>query len=330
MKKFIVASLAATGVATQPIVTCMEQHCMSEGIACLNDAGCKQAIQCAEKCPTSGPDEKSCVMKCYGSSPDKAETDLLKCAEQSKCIPSLHDPVRVSMYKTTVVTFDASSHYEDPKNGCQNGEVDIQIQGVAGKMCAPSCGLFRKCPTDVPTGVTAKPQCALQASTESLEEVMGCEFIGDSDDFVDADDFDEDEGKVEDAKDIATEEPAPDHFSKVNVHLKSAKLKKQFPKFYKAQSERETFVTLHENEMLFLPAGWFHEVSSLSRSDEKCRDDFSCEAEDSVTGVANVGKCGHFAMNFWFHPPTETNFDTPYGEDSFWHRDWEHRIHVPK
>ena len=59
----------------------------------------------------------------------------------------------------------SGSHYEDPKpNGCLADELDIQIQGLAGDFCTPKCtGVFKtKCPTDVPAGITAKPQCALQ------------------------------------------------------------------------------------------------------------------------------------------------------------------------
>jgi len=56
----------------------------------------------------------------------------------------------------------SSSHYEDPKGGCQSDEIDITIQGVQGAVCSPSCSLFHQCPTDLPSGVTAKPQCALQ------------------------------------------------------------------------------------------------------------------------------------------------------------------------
>jgi hypothetical protein len=59
----------------------------------------------------------------------------------------------------------SSTHYEDPKDGCQSDEVDIQIQGVTGSVCAPSCSLFKPCPTDVPAGVTVSPQCALQDSS---------------------------------------------------------------------------------------------------------------------------------------------------------------------
>merc|ERR1712048_1239884 len=45
--------------------------------------------------------------------------------------------------------------------------VDIQIQGVQGAICVPACtGILKNtCPHDVPTGVTAKPTCALQDSS---------------------------------------------------------------------------------------------------------------------------------------------------------------------
>jgi hypothetical protein len=70
----------------------------------------------------------------------------------------------------------ASSHYEDPSSGgCQSDEISIQIQGVSGDVCAPSCGLFTPCPTDVPTGVVAEPQCALQdASTNKKYCALIC------------------------------------------------------------------------------------------------------------------------------------------------------------
>merc|ERR1719191_1608193 len=73
----------------------------------------------------------------------------------------------------------STSHYEDPKDGCQSDEVDISIQGVDGKVCAPSCGLFKPCPSDLPTGVTAKPQCALQdASTHKKYCALICSPSG--------------------------------------------------------------------------------------------------------------------------------------------------------
>merc|ERR1712139_163018 len=64
---------------------------------------------------------------------------------------------------------------EDPKGGCRSDEVDIQIQGVQGAVCSPKCTLGIFCPSDVPTGVTAKPTCALQdASTKSKYCALIC------------------------------------------------------------------------------------------------------------------------------------------------------------
>jgi len=61
----------------------------------------------------------------------------------------------------------STTHYEDPKGGCMSDEIEITIQGVTGDFCTPKCGLFKPCPTDVPAGVTAQPQCALQDSASN-------------------------------------------------------------------------------------------------------------------------------------------------------------------
>jgi len=53
------------------------------------------------------------------------------------------------------------THYENPKGGCQPGELALTIAGVKGSICAPHCSMFQKCPTDMPAGATAHPQCAL-------------------------------------------------------------------------------------------------------------------------------------------------------------------------
>lgn len=66
-------------------------------------------------------------------------------------------------------------HYGDPKTGCMADEQSVSIQGVKGDVCTPSCGLLHKCPTDVPSGVTVKPQCALQdASTKKKYCALIC------------------------------------------------------------------------------------------------------------------------------------------------------------
>jgi hypothetical protein len=78
-------------------------------------------------------------------------------------------------------------------------------------------------------------------------------------------------------------------------------------------------VTLNPGEILFLPAGWFHEVTSLSA------DAPGGGKEESVTGQDGKGMCGHMAFNFWFHPPSAESFDKPY-ESDFWVRDWAGRF----
>mmetsp|Transcript_2336 Transcript_2336/g.4840 ORF Transcript_2336/g.4840 Transcript_2336/m.4840 type:complete len:447 (+) Transcript_2336:64-1404(+) len=55
-----------------------------------------------------------------------------------------------------------STHYADPKAGCLADEAEVSIQGVSGDFCSPKCTLFKPCPVDVPDGVAAEPQCALQ------------------------------------------------------------------------------------------------------------------------------------------------------------------------
>ena len=60
-----------------------------------------------------------------------------------------------------------AEHYGDPNvaPGCARDEVKIQIQGISGNFCSPQCNSSGSCPTDVPSGVTASPACALSSST---------------------------------------------------------------------------------------------------------------------------------------------------------------------
>jgi len=69
----------------------------------------------------------------------------------------------------------SATHYEDPKGGCRSDEVDITIQGVQGAVCSPACTMGIFCPSDVPAGATAAPQCALQdSSTQKKYCVLIC------------------------------------------------------------------------------------------------------------------------------------------------------------
>ncbi|EGW31965.1 uncharacterized protein SPAPADRAFT_139719 [Spathaspora passalidarum NRRL Y-27907] len=69
-----------------------------------------------------------------------------------------------------------------------------------------------------------------------------------------------------------------------------------FPGFLELNSFK---VWLEPGDMLYLPAGWFHEVSSFGDDDNH----------------------GHIALNYWFIPPNTDNVETCYS-DMYWHEDW--------
>merc|ERR1740121_601754 len=60
---------------------------------------------------------------------------------------------------------DHHPHYEDPKGGCRKDEEAVRIRGAEGVLCSPSCST-KACPTNLPEGVTAQPQCCLWVGYE--------------------------------------------------------------------------------------------------------------------------------------------------------------------
>lgn len=70
------------------------------------------------------------------------------------------------------------SHYGPPPNGCEKDEKAFQIQGIPGGICAAKCTDFLPCPKDLPDGVTAAPQCALQDQSGLHYCVLVCQSGG--------------------------------------------------------------------------------------------------------------------------------------------------------
>jgi hypothetical protein len=73
---------------------------------------------------------------------------------------------------------------------------------------------------------------------------------------------------------------------------------------------KRTIVELNAGDALYLPAGWFHEVESISM--EKA----------SVSERDEENENGHLAVNFWFHPPDNLvakEFKNPY-KSGYWRR----------
>lgn len=71
-----------------------------------------------------------------------------------------------------------------------------------------------------------------------------------------------------------------------------------FPKL--ANTPQPYILTLSAGEMLYLPASWWHEVTSSSPS--------SANGENEV----------HMAFNYWFYPPTSAAFGAPYKDELVW------------
>ena len=128
----------------------------------------------------------------------------------------------------------------------------------------------------------------------------------------------------------STSSAQPPNFSKVDTTLPDSELKERFPLYYElitrpngdssgggssssggskgrgkrgleGSSPHHYHVTVSAGEMLYIPAGWFHEVRSVGG-----------------------GADGHLAFNYWFHPPDGDSFERPYSTD-FWQKDWEAR-----
>lgn len=91
----------------------------------------------------------------------------------------------------------------------------------------------------------------------------------------------------------------------MDMALPEEALRRRFPLFPGAAAAEE--VVLRAGEMLYLPASWFHEVTSSS----------------------GAAAAPHAAVNYWFHPPDALVATTagrfPYTSD-FWPDMWNARV----
>ena len=86
----------------------------------------------------------------------------------------------------------------------------------------------------------------------------------------------------------------PPNFSNVDENnMAWTDIESQYPLYASARS-RALEIEINAGEMLYLPAGWWHDV-------------YSFDGEDS----------GHMAFNYWFHPPDQDDQEHPYQSD-FW------------
>ena len=104
----------------------------------------------------------------------------------------------------------------------------------------------------------------------------------------------------------------PVNFSQVKLGASREEIAKKFPAF---SSAAELVVDMAAGECLFLPAGWYHNVTSFGPS----------EYDPAVAATCPWAyEGGHMAFNYWYHPPGTRDFDRPYSS-GFWEADWAAR-----
>lgn len=148
----------------------------------------------------------------------------------------------------------------------------------------------------------------LSRAEKAFNAVMDAALTDDIDSFHD--DFDSMEAAAQSrhrAAPPAAPATQPPSFSRIDVSLPPRQLRSRFPLFPGIGSCLECEV--RAGQALYLPAGWFHEVTSFSG--------------DGAAGPT------HLALNYWFHPPD--NLDpspagcaAPY-TSQFWPQMWVKR-----
>ena len=144
-----------------------------------------------------------------------------------------------------------------------------------------------------PTRADGVPLAALEeedgdaSDDDSDEEEI---VIGKGFDYESEEEFDAERQDDYDA--LVNDEPVerPNNFSRIDPTRPRDELRKEYPDFWALD---ELQVTIQAGECLYLPASWFHCVTSKGR---------------------------HTAVNYWFHPPDNLqSFEQPY-KDDYWAR----------
>ena len=145
-------------------------------------------------------------------------------------------------------------------------------------------------------GAHAQVEQAEELLEAAMDAVIDAEMCGDEDE-NDSGGYDEEHGFGNEKRLVDKTVKNPNNFSKVEPNLLNdeAKLKESYPDILSANAP---FCNVASGQILYLPASWFHEVTSFGTS---------------------------VALNYWFHPPDGDKFDSPYSTD-FWPNDYRDRF----
>ena len=193
-------------------------------------------------------------------------------------------------------------NYQGEETTAYGADLKSDMAARAAKRKEDAEQMLEKAERAVEEGLKGADQLLEEAEVE-LEKAM--------DDIIDAevDDDDDNDGDDEKVYETFGDERKrvvdktvkdPNNFSKIKPHMldDTDVLKESYPDFLNATA---AYCTVQEGDILYLPASWFHEVTSYG------------------------GQNGHLAMNYWFHPPDGESFEHPYSTD-FWPNDYKDRF----
>ncbi|SCU82209.1 LAFA_0C09802g1_1 [Lachancea sp. 'fantastica'] len=152
-------------------------------------------------------------------------------------------------------------------------------------------------------GEVAHQQLSHNKNLTTEEQKKWTDIIKQDEDFVD-----QDSDVKLDPPSFSTVIPTVVHLDKIQDSSLRQKIQnkalEKWPLFFEAN---RIVVDLKPGEMLYLPAGWFHEVTSFGSLDAK-------DLKDQI----------HIAANYWFIPPNGVDLVNLYShEDNYWHTDFE-------
>jgi hypothetical protein len=160
---------------------------------------------------------------------------------------------------------------------------------------------------------------------ESAPQMWGADWKGEAEEEDSDDEPVDSQGNQDEAQTAgASEEPEPTPNNFCAVDLNQPDWRERWPLAKRAFMAE---VNVEAGEMLWLPAGWFHEVTSMTTAAAAAAGHSGGDADrgaDADESKCVASEAGHMAFNYWFHPPDSDSFERPYHSE-FWRWDWDHR-----
>lgn len=108
--------------------------------------------------------------------PEELGADITAEEYASRLTSSLREALSAAGAKPPGPPRGHKKPYGDPKRGaCEPREIRVQIQGLEGDFCSPSCSVASPCPIDPYKGASARAMCVLK--TPGSEKPNRCALV---------------------------------------------------------------------------------------------------------------------------------------------------------